>query len=84
MSFADERVLDIVGVMMSSNFFATNSKVTYVRYIRIAKMIFKKEGFLSLHVSLTVDRLVVKTLGTTHHHDPVLYISTEEDILHIT
>lgn len=80
-NFVEAHIKDIVDDVMSSNFLATNSLVTYARYIRVRKISCKKEDVLLLLVSLSSDTPVAKMLGSTHLDDPVLYISSEEEVL---
>lgn len=71
-SFIGARVLGIVDDIILSNFLAASFKASYVRYIRVAKIMIKKEGVLHLLESLSMDASVVKMLGITHLDDPGL------------
>lgn len=80
-SFGDALVLEKAYGIMSSRFLYASHKVTYERYMRVAKMIMRSAHVLPLPVSSAMDALVVKTLSITHLDDIVLYMLTEEDIL---
>lgn len=65
--------------MLFSNFLATNSRATCVRYIRVIKLMMKKQGLLLLLEILDKDALEAKTVGITDLDEPSLYVSFEKD-----
>lgn len=67
--------------MVSSNFLAESSEVTFARYIYATERMIKNEGNLLLPVSLAMDASMVKTFGTTHIDDKGFHISTDEESL---
>lgn len=55
--------------------------MTYIRYVRIGKVVNNHQRLLPLLVKLDKDATAAKTLGITHLDDLSLYISSEVDIL---
>lgn len=66
--------------LKSSNFLATDSRVTYIGYIRLGKMIIEHRSVIPTLARLGKDMLVAKTIGSTDPDDLGLYISFAEDI----
>lgn len=74
-------VIDIVVDIISSGFLAANSRATYVRYIRVGKIMIKPKEVLPLIMNLDGNAPVVKTLGITHIDYTSRYISSEEKVI---
>lgn len=77
----DVRVVDMVQIMMSSNYLAFNSRATYLLYIGVGKMTINHEGVRPFLERLGKAARAAKILGTTHLDDQVLYISPEKMVL---
>lgn len=81
MRFVNARVPDIVHGMILSNLLSADSRATYVRYIRVGKIMIKNGVVLPMTVSPATDVLLVKTMGISHLDDPVLHTSMGENVL---
>lgn len=75
------RIMEIVRVTMLSYFMDANTRATYVRYIRVEKVMIKHEGVLSLSMTLSKEDRKAKSLGITHLEDTSLYISPVKLVL---
>lgn len=76
----DMRIMNISVDMMSSDFLAGNSRMTYIRYIRADKLMLKLSGVLAYISKLRKNSMEANTLGFTHLVARSLYISSREDI----
>lgn len=68
--FVIVHILDILEVMMSSNFLACNSRATYIRYKRVGKMMLMKQGVILFPGKLGKNPFTLKTLVSSHPGDP--------------
>lgn len=82
--FMGVHIIDILEEMVSSCLLAAKSIGTYVRYIKVATMIRKHQGGLSIPLKLSKDAQEATTFRITLFDDKSFYISSEEDILLIT
>lgn len=80
-SFVEVRITSIVEDVTSSKFLAANSRLTYVRYIRAGKNIFKHKGVLLFLLKLGKNGPVVATLVTTSLDNAFPYISSGKKII---
>lgn len=80
-SFVDNLFLSIFNDYVSSNFSAANSKAIYSCYIGFDNMMIKKKNFLPLHMTLVMNKPVLKRQCSRILDGSSLYISTEEDII---
>lgn len=67
MNVVDALFLDIVDYMMLSNFLSAIFKASYVRYIRVFKMIFKNDVGPPVRMSSAMYELVARIVNFTHH-----------------
>lgn len=58
MRFAEGLNLELVHVMMSSNFFSANCRARNVQYIRVGKIVIKDDGVLRLLASFAIEAAV--------------------------
>lgn len=79
--FVDMLLLEIIDDMILFKLLAANSNAAHARYFRFARMMIKNISVLPLHVSLTMKRLVVKTIVLTLSHYPGFSFSVNEHIL---
>lgn len=77
----DVSIMDIVNVIFSSNFFASNCRATYVRHNKFGMMVSTHHGVLVLLGKFNKDSSASKTPGITSLGDGILNISSEEDNL---
>lgn len=79
--FVDACIIHIFEEMMSSDLLSSNCISTYLRYIRLSKMMMKYKEEPILLIDLLRNAPAAIILSVTHREDPAVYISSEEVIL---
>lgn len=79
--FVDVRITDIVEDMMFSNFLAANSTATYIRYLKVCKMIIFYQDMLSSLSKLFKDAPAAKPIVVIDCNNPSICMSSKADIL---
>lgn len=77
----DVCITDIANKMISSNVLAADSIATYVRYIRVGRMMIERKYGLSLLTDLGKETPAANALGTTHPDNSSPYILYEDEVL---
>lgn len=79
--FVDVCITDVVEDVMSYNLFASNSRATYIQYIRVSKVMIKHQGVLLLLEKMGKNAPATNTFGITHLDNHSLYTSSGKDML---
>lgn len=79
--FVDVHTTNIVDNAMSSAFLAANSKITYLSYSNVKKIIIKQQCVLLPSVNLSREAPLELFLSIARLDDPVLHISSTEAIV---
>lgn len=66
--------------MMYSNLFAVNTSATYIRHVRVGKMIIKHQSVVFHLLRRLKGRLAVSALGIMHFKHSSIYIFSAENV----
>lgn len=81
--FVDMRIIDIVGDIMSSNFFAEKFKAAYKRFITGGRMMIRQQSVLPLLGKLGKNAPLEKTLKIIHIDGSTLDMSSKNNIVFV-